>query len=299
MKSVWVIATLLMGLIILLYVFFSHQKAKVVSAKPIAKAFIELNMSPKKFVEVNWVDQKRGIDRQPAGLDFYSIDWSSTQRGQVFLENGPYSFTFPNTLGVMGTYDRALPEKGIFIFDINGGMAAQSDIYHDEARLRFLEFLTMLKAKGWRTFIRLGDPRLSASQALHYALLKKPGRSVPINVLYSLPIDADIDLDTWMQITDNDWRMYAGDVIMKIGFRRDRSRLDLDKPSDYLFKYEIYNRQELVLDQLGNDERKNAAQIWPQRKLELQEQRHQKELLLEQQGYHIDRSYVDPELVLE
>lgn len=292
MRYLLIIGALLLGSLILGYVFFTHQTTKSTPSMPVAKAFIELNMSPEKFVEINWVDQKRGINSQPAGLDFYSVRWPIASLGQVFLENGPYSFTFPNTLRVTGTYDRDLPRKGIYVFRVSGGMSTQSDIYHDEARLRFLEFLAMLRQRGWQTFINLEDPRLPTNQALHYALQED-------NVLYSLPIDADIDLDTWMRITDNDWRMYAGDVIMKIDFLRDTSRLDLDKPSDYLFSYEVYNMQELIINQLENDEQKNAAQIWPQRKLELQERRHQKELLLEQQGYHIDRSYVDPELVLE
>ncbi len=298
MKFLLILITLLISCVTLLSVIFTHPKVRGTSSMLITQAVIELNMSPEKFATANQVDPKRGIDRQPAGLDFYSVRWSSTARGQVFLEHGPYSFAFPNTLRVTGTYDRAFPDKGLFIFDISGGMTAQSDIYHDEARLRFLEFLAMLKQKGWRRFISLRDPRLIGHQALQYALLKKPGRSIPTNVLYSLPIDAEIDLNTWMQIEDNDWRMYAGDAIMKIGFRRDTSRLDLDKPSAYLFSYEIYNRQQLIREHLSFEERKQAAQIWPERKLELEEKRLQKEALLESQGYHIDRSYVGPELNL-
>ncbi|GAA6166545.1 hypothetical protein [Sessilibacter corallicola] len=299
MKYALILAAIIVAALILLFVFYSQPKAQGTSSMPIAQAVIELNMSPEKFAAINQVDLKHGIDRQPAGLDFYSVDWPSTARGQVFLEHGPYSFAFPNTLGVTGTYDRSFPNKGLYVFHINGGMATQSDIYHDEARLRFLEFLAILKQKGWQRFIGLGDPRLTAHQALQYALIKKPGRSIPTNVLYSLPIDAEIDLNTWMQIEDNDWRMYAGDAIMKIGFRRDTSRLDLDKPSAYLFSYEIYNRQQLIMNQLSSEERKQAAQIWPERKLELEEKRLQKEALLELQGYHIDKSYVDPVLELE
>ncbi len=292
MKFLLILITLLISCVTLLSVIFTHPKARGTSSMPIAQAVIELNMSPEKFATANQVDLKRGIDRQPAGLDFYSIDWPSTARGQVFLEHGPYSFAFPNTLGVTGTYDRSFPNKGLYVFHINGGMATQSDIYHDEARLRFLEFLAMLKQKGWRTFINLEDPRLPTHQALHYALQED-------NILYSVPIDAEIDLNTWMQIKANDWRMYAGDAIMKIGFRRDTSRLDLDKPSAYLFSYEIYNRQQLIRNQLSSEERKQAAQIWPERKLELEEKRLQKEALLELQGYHIDRSYIGPELNLK
>ncbi|GAA6169240.1 hypothetical protein [Sessilibacter corallicola] len=287
-----------MAALILLFVLYTQPKEQGMSSMPIAQAVIELNMSPEKFATVNQVDPKRGVNRQPAGLDFYSVEWPSIPGGQVFLEHGPYSFAFSNTIRVTGTYDRAIPSKGLYVFNISGGMTAQSDIYHDEARLRFLEFLAMLKQKGWRRLIGLGDPRLIGHQALQYALLKKPGRSIPTNVLYSLPIDVEIDLNTWMQIEDNDWRMYAGDAIMKIGFRRDTSRLDLDKPSDYFFRYEIYNRQQLIMNQLSSEERKQAAQIWPERKLELEEKRLQKEALLELQGYHIDRSYVDPELKL-
>ncbi|MCE2026841.1 hypothetical protein [Sessilibacter corallicola] len=292
MKFPLILITLLMGCVTLLSVIFTHPKAHSTSSMPTAQAVIELNMSPEKFTTVNQVDLKHGIDLQPVGLDFYSVDWPSTARGQVFLEHGPYSFAFPNTLGVTGTYDRSIPKKGLYVFHINGGMATQSDIYHDEARLRFLEFLAMLKQKGWRTFINLEDPRLPTHQALHYALQGD-------NILYSLPIDAEIDLNTWMQIKANDWRMYAGDAILKIGFRRDTSRLDLDKPSAYLFSYEIYNRQQLIMNQLSSEERKNAAQIWPERKLELEEKRLQKEALLELQGYHIDRSYIGPELNLK
>ncbi len=292
MKYALILAAIIVAALILLFVFYSQPKAQGTSSMPITQAVIELNMSPEKFASANQVDPKRGIDRQPAGLDFYSVEWPSTARGQVFLEHGPYSFVFPNTLRVTGTYDHAVPNDGIYVFRITGGMATQSDIYHDEARLRFLEFLAMLKQKGWRTFINLEDPRLPTHQALHYALQED-------NILYSVPIDAEIDLNTWMQIKANDWRMYAGDAIMKIGFRRDTSRLDLDKPSAYLFSYEIYNRQQLIREHLSFEEQKQAAQIWPELKLELEEKRLQKEALLELQGYHIDKSYVDPVLELE
>ncbi len=148
MKYALILAAIIVAALILLFVFYSQPKAQGTSSMPIAQAVIELNMSPEKFATANQVDLKRGIDRQPAGLDFYSVDWPSTARGQVFLEHGPYSFAFPNTLGVTGTYDRSFPNKGLYVFQINGGMATQSDIYHDEARLRFLESLAMLTQKG-------------------------------------------------------------------------------------------------------------------------------------------------------
>ena len=132
------------------------------------------------------------IDHQPVGIDFHEHDWPFDQLGTVRYAQGPYSFALRFVSGVMGTYSRKDPERGIYAWSITAFPMAGETIAHEYARDDLFRLFARLLKAGWRRYIRPGTPRLAGPQTMRYFIEKKGNYSpdpayVPI-------------LDEWMQL---------------------------------------------------------------------------------------------------
>ncbi|WP_395344333.1 hypothetical protein PN836_006070 [Ningiella sp. W23] len=289
--STYIKVSMMMFSVIVAALIFYSSSSEEASMNIKQEAFIELKMPPEKFIRVNELDEEKAVDAQPAGVNFYQIDWPSDDRGSVYVDHSKYSFTIENSLGVMGSYQLSKPDRGIYTFNISGGMASQSDISHDEARIRFMDFLQKMQELGWRNFRNFSDARLTSQEGVKYALEK--------DSFYTMPLEYRLTLEQWMKVDSQKWRMYADGMFVFISFIRDNTRLDLDKPSGYFFRYEIMDGQQLAKLELPSDEMDNVKSAFPSKLQELLDQRHKKEVMLEEQGFEIDTSYSDPELKLD
>ena len=242
-----------------------------------------------QFLKRNNLPPKGNVNRQPAGLNFYSHDWNTKSRGTVSIEHDKYSFQIPFAMGVMGTEDVENMAAGLYDFSINAGISSNSPLMHDEARKEFLTFLQKLFNLGWKPFIPYDAPRLNGEQGFKYFLE---------NIYeYSPPVGYNPTLDEWMKISRGYWRLYAGDVFLKIKFQRDSKRMNPNELGAYLFTFTLHSKEEQAKTYFeGEDDRKNWQNLWIDKIKSMKKERYAKEKELIHKGYTIYTEYEEPKI---
>ncbi len=227
---------------------------------------------------------------QPAGIDFYSIDWNSLPRGVVRLDHGAHSFNVEDVLGVQGVQELgALEGEGMNGFSIFAGVTPPEFIDHDEARLKTHAILRRILDAGWRPFLNPSRPRLSGQARLDYVL----------NVTNSIGLDARLvpTLEEWMNIPSiTRWPLYADGLFMEIYFQRQPNPADPDKSGAYLLTYDIKTEAEHYRGYVESEDRLRWKELLPAKMKRVAQVRATKETELRAQGIPIDETYRDPPL---
>jgi hypothetical protein len=255
------------------------------------KMTIRLNIQPDEYAQLNGLTKKSNINKQPAGLNFYTKHWSVKQYGSVRVDHGKHSFTIPHALTVMGTYDVTYPEKGLSSFYVGGGMTPHNEESHEQVHLLFMNFLQHLLDIGWRSYIYFSDPRLLPKDAVRYAFETDTG--------YILPANSPLSLEQWMRRTDQSWQLHANGVFLSITFMRDGETMDINEKSSYFFSYDLIDTYNLAANSVEYKDRPNAIELWPKTLQKLHGYRDETEAMLREQGIEIDTAYTDPVLILE
>jgi hypothetical protein len=247
--------------------------------------YIKAGIMPSEYIEKN-KGHKLHVDRQPAGLNFYKSRWGTKQPCGVYIDNDEYSFIVENVFSLSGVEDVEYLERGIYKFKIYFGITAGEFISHDEARLRFMGFLQDLTALGWQGYIKYNsDPRLSGELSYIYA---KNDR------LYTPDPDYTPTLDEWMSLGDRrNWMLYANNIFMEIQFRRNHKLMDKDKDGTYLISITLYTSEEKARSHFQGSDRERWQELWVEDVKERKIKRYQREAELEEQGYTINRNYVE------
>ena len=120
----------------------------------VQKISIRLGESGNDFVQRIGKKAVR-VNKQPAGMNFYDVDWTiyNPGPGEITFEHGIHTFTITNALGAMGsTFEPDTHKWGIFSFDLSFGLPPRNQIPHNEARLQVISLLKMLQEKGWKQY---------------------------------------------------------------------------------------------------------------------------------------------------
>jgi hypothetical protein len=230
------------------------------------------------------------IDKQPAGLDFYLMNWGRP-RGVVKIEHGKYSFEIVDALSVMGTYNVDYPNEGISSIDISAGMSVPSPslISHDEARIKMYALLKKIQKTGWKIHAGRGDPRIKGKDRLEYVL--NDDKYIGLDLEY-IP-----NFNEWMKIDDRTpWIFYADHQYLTISFQREPTLKDPLKPGSYLLDFELETETNYYKSQVDSRERKRYKELLPNELAGLAKVRREEEAKLKQKGIPIDESYEDSPL---
>ncbi|WP_111640712.1 hypothetical protein [Marinimicrobium alkaliphilum] len=226
------------------------------------------------------------IDKQPAGLNFYKINWNTNDRGTVHINHGNHSLTIPYATSVTGTEDTDRPELGIQDFLITAGLNSSGEISHDDALKTLSSLISNLLDVGWKPLLWFDDPRLSGAEAFKY-YQKNPS--------YGIPPDYRLCLDEWMALRRSiRWRLFAGDATLSIRFQRDSQRLDIEQPGSYLISFNLSTTEKLAKNHFEQSEQNDWKALWPDMIKSLKRQRYAKEAILEEKGFTINHDYQDP-----
>jgi hypothetical protein len=248
---------------------------------------------PADFVQrMKNIGQPIGVDRQPAGLNFYTIDSPQSTRKIAQIEHGPYSFDIPPVMGFMGMESMRLPELGIKLLDFT--FVRKDDGQkntHEQAREFFIGYIKMLADLGWQRFINTSEPRLSGPQSYQYILEG--------NDYYVPDLDIEPSLKTWKAMENTHiWTLYADNLFMDIKYRRKQDPSDQHKSPDesayYIFSLEITTRDEFAKSGMKFEQRDTWKQHWAPIIKKLKTLRYKKEAELMDKGYVIDTNYQDP-----
>jgi uncharacterized membrane protein len=229
------------------------------------------------------------INQQPAGLNFYKIDWDSRPHGTIKLEHGSNSFELDHVLGITGTQDAELPSEGMYTIDVNVGLsdAPPGLISHDEARLKTYGLLKRIEQTGWKIMTPRGDPRLSGKDRLNYVLT--------VDEFLGLDTRYTPTLEEWMRIQSRtSWSFYADRLYMKVSFTRERTLTDPTKPGSYLLSFDIRSEAEEYRAYVGPDNRARWKELLPAELAPRDAERAKKETELRAKGIKIDETYQDP-----
>jgi len=227
------------------------------------------------------------INRQPAGLDFYRIDWNAPAKGVVTFEHGKHTFTVENALDVSGYQNIDFPKEGMPELDITAGITGPNGIAHDEARQQMFAVLQKILQAGWKVFIQRDDPRVRGKDALDYVLTTSSASSLDATYLPTF--------EEWMRIESmTNWFFYADHVYLKVNFTREHTLTDPAKPGAYLINFNLQNEAEHFRGYVGPDNRKRWKELLPAALAKLIPMRTEAEAKMRAKGIQIDETYQDP-----
>ena len=227
------------------------------------------------------------INRQPAGLDFYRIDWNAPAKGVVIFEHGKHTFTVENALDVSGYQNIDFPKEGMPELDITVGITGPNGIAHDEARQQMFAVLQRILQAGWKVFIQRDDPRLRGKDALNYVLTTSSASSLDATYLPTF--------EEWMRIESmTNWFFYADHIYLKVSFTREHTLIDPTKPGAYLIDFNFQNEAEHFRGYVGSDNRKRWKELLPAELAKLVPMRAEAEAKMRAKGVQIDDTYQDP-----
>ena len=284
---------------LLLLIFFvfnvsnKEENSNMNGNKPSQPLVFTVGENPTDFIQrMKNVGQPIGVDRQPAGLNFYTIKSQQGTRKIARIEHGQYSFDIPPMMKYMGTEDADLPELGIKLlrFTFVRKDDGQKNT-HEQAREFFIGYIKMLSDLGWQRFISPSKPRLSGPQSYQYILEG--------NDYYVPDLTVEPNLQTWKAMEDSHiWTLYADNLFMDIKYRRKQDPSDKNKTPDesayYIFSLEITTKDEFAKGYMKFEQRDTWQQHWASEIKPLKTRRYKIEAELRDKGYTIDTSYQDP-----
>jgi hypothetical protein len=225
------------------------------------------------------------VSRQPAGLNFYQLDWPDQLSGKVRFEHGANGFELNTVLGVMGTEDADRPAAGVDEILISFGLPPRNAIPHDEARLQVMSLLKLLQDAGWQ-------------QSYYFSEARIKGRSSLIN---PSALDARYvpTLSEWMAfgIETVSWKLQANGVYMDIAMNRDGDRLDPHRPGAYFLSMTLETEEQYMRGHFDEKNRENWKKLWPDFSKRLTQSRLKKEGQAQTKGLDIDTAYKDPPIL--
>lgn len=229
------------------------------------------------------------VNRQPAGLSFFKMTWSSNNKGIVRLTHGAHTFDFSDVLSLLGTQDDEQRKPEISEFTIICGISGVSGISHSAARDRFFGIIDRLEKAGWKSTVRFSAPRLSGKDMMKYRL--ESGESV------TLASDYIPTIDEWMKLEDlSTWEFYADGVFLRMNFLRDEKKLDPSKPGAYIINFNIQSDIEYFKSFVDPDHREEWQTFLPESLKESLDRRQLREESLRKKGFKINTDYKDPPL---
>lgn len=223
------------------------------------------------------------VSKQPAGLNFYQLDWPDWTTGSVHFEHGVNSFELTNVLGLMGTEDVDRLQAGVDQLDISFGLPPRNAIPHNEARLQVLALLEHLQDAGWR-------------QNYYFSAARIKGRST-LKKSSSLDVRYAPTVEEWMSLDDAGWKLQADGVFMDISMHRDGDRMDPSWPGAYIMSMTLETEEQYMRSHFSEQDRDNWKALWPEFSKVLKKSRARKEAESRAQGLEIDTDYQDPPIL--
>lgn len=264
---------------------FTFFKEEDMSSKTIT---LQLGEPGDVLVKRLALDERKHIDHQPVGVNFYNQRFKSGKLPTLRLEHGRYSFEIPNALRYKAAETVKKKDRGIeklwvtWLFRNNTGAA----IAHTEARLTMMAFLKQLTDLGWRNMISYPKPRLTGEETYRY---RERDLNYPPDPAY-LP-----DMDIWMKLDSGRiWRLYADGVIIEVGFHRNSEHMDPTGNGEHLLLLDVYPVESYARAHFESKVKDQWQELWVDEIKRLKRMRYQKEAELIKQGYHIDIVYQDP-----
>lgn len=233
------------------------------------------------------------VDHQPAGASFRELDFSPPSLGQIKIENGTNSLVIDHVFSVLGTQWNTT--DGIQIFDIDAGLNMEEFVSPEQAYHGYVELMKRLNQAGWNTYFARYNPRVAKEDNIRYLM---EGHDI-VDMSYIF------NFEEWKKIINSiagkmiGYRLYANGILLDISLKQ--TKKNEEGKEQYIVRYSFqtvrYNERNLMsdTDKMTPQELENA---FKQSLIKDKRSRGIDEKDMRSNGYHIDESYIDPDVWL-
>lgn len=113
------------------------------------------------------------VDRQPAGMNFMTLNWNPPHLGKVRIEHGINSLELENIFSVMGSQLSDSPGDGIQIIDIDAGLTHEEFVTPEQAYVAYASLMKKINQTGWKQYFYRSSARITKEDNLKYILDRK------------------------------------------------------------------------------------------------------------------------------
>jgi hypothetical protein len=231
------------------------------------------------------------IDRQSAGMNFLSLDWTPPQLGKVKVVTGKSNFEIDNVISVMGTQIARRSNDGIQIMDINASLHQNEYTNSQEAYTAYTKIIDQMNTQQWKQYFLPYAARIDKKENLKY-MDQNMGDVVDPTVKLS-PKELQEILSKTNRLVFN---LYNNDVRVDIVINRTYKD---DKKEQYMVRYSFEHFRYAGRNAISDSDTMSSEQLQQAFLRELDENkndRRMKESRAKIAGYQIDETYKDPDI---
>ncbi|EKU52251.1 hypothetical protein ACINWC323_0748 [Acinetobacter sp. WC-323] len=233
------------------------------------------------------------VDRQPAGINFMTLNWNPPNLGKVRVEHGINSLELENIFSVMGSQLSDSPEEGIQIIDIDAGLTHEEFVAPEQAYAAYVSLMKKINEAGWKQYFYRSSVRIAKQDNLKYILDRKE----VIDPTYIL------SFKEWQEVFNKiptkvfSYQLYSNGILLK--FSIDQTAINEKKQEQYMLRYTIKTIRYMERNSISNSDQmtiKELEQAFQKSLIEDKQLRTKAEQEARQKGYKIDENYQDPDV---
>lgn len=231
------------------------------------------------------------IDRQPAGMNFLSLDWRPPQLGKVTIVTEESNFEIDHVISVLGTQIAERSNDGIQIMDVTASLHADEYTTREDAYNAYAKFMQQMHEKNWKQYFLPYSERIDKQDNLKY-MSQNMGEVVDPSYILSFK-----EWQEMMELTSGMFfNIYNSNV--RLGITLSRTYKD-DEKEQYMVRYSFDSFRYVGLNSISDSHKMTAEQLrqaFLDERKDNEQDREFKEQKIKLEGYHIDDSYVDPDI---
>ena len=230
-------------------------------------------------------------ESHPSGAGFKELDFTPPNLGKIRIENGVNSLMIDHVFSVLGTSFN--PEDGIQGLDIDTGLNKEEFVTPEHAYQGYVELMKRINQAGWKNYFIRSMPRIAKKDNLRY--LMESGYVIDPSYIFSY--------EEWQKIISESvgnsigYRLYANGILLNLDI--DQTKKIEDGKEQYIVRYAFetarYNQRNLISDAYKMTPQE-LEQAFKQEVLRAEKSREMDEKEAIENGYRIDKDYVDPDV---
>ncbi|MDQ8942495.1 hypothetical protein [Acinetobacter soli] len=230
-------------------------------------------------------------ESHPSGAGFKELDFTPSNLGKIKIENGVNSLLIDHVFSVLGTSFN--PDDGIQKLRINSGLNKEEFVTPEHAYQGYVELMKRINQAGWKVYIARYNPRIAKIDNIRY--LMESGYVIDPSYIFSY--------EEWQKIISESvgnsigYRLYANGILLNLDI--DQTKKIEDGKEQYIVRYAFetarYNQRNLISDAYKMTPQE-LEQAFKQEVLRAEKSREMDEKEAIENGYRIDKDYVDPDV---
>lgn len=228
------------------------------------------------------------VNRQPAGIDFYGLDWDRAPYALIRFVQGDHSLDVQHVNGVQTSEDReTFKEEGFTEWTVHALLDPAQELSHGDAEVRIHRWLRAAMDAGWRQYVDGADPRLRGQDRLNIVLQG--------STWVGLDARHEPSLQDWLRIPDRTpWKLCVEGAFMEVSFTRQALPKSDGSKAVYLMTFNIKSQNEYLRGGVESDHMAQWRDVLPGVLQRAAAQRAKEERVLSERGVAIDEGYADP-----